>query len=107
MKKIILCALIFLLLIGDILCNKDLSLEAEAADGSSECVHVSFKVFDLSYSYPNANDSGHQKSVYCLCRCYTCGYSWYDRYWMSEPHTIDSVTNKCVCGYEPHHWTNM
>lgn len=82
---------------------KKIGMLSEASSMEDGCGHTFCNVHELSVSYPNATDLTHQKKVNCIIRCRKCGYSWYDSYYVSEPHTIDSATNRCACGYVPHH----
>lgn len=73
--------------------------EAMCSNGS----HVYSERYVLRvYGYPYADNRSHQKHAEVLLRCGICGYSVIEDAYISEPHNVNSSTNRCECGFIPY-----
>lgn len=71
-----------------------------AATSGEECLHHSLDLISIGIpSYPYADNLYHQKVVSKHYRCNDCGADILTTERVNEPHSINSETHQCECGF--------
>ncbi len=97
MKGIVSASLVLGLILGTAMT----SLTASAAS-SVGCDHSALKlVSSTTLQYTNADNFGHRKIALNKYECVFCGNQSECVVTIDEPHTINSTTHKCACGFMP------
>ena len=95
-----------LLVLGLVLSMAMMSLTAKAADTSDGCEHKYFLI-SSTVNYPVADNQGHRKVVTKEYECTVCSHHMTVTEQTDEPHSINSVTHQCVCGFRPPYYFNI